>query len=501
MATEISYAGENTLDALSRIIKQAIAETAFPDNPGDLVLGTDKHDELKNRDLPDQHPISAIEGLSVALEGIDNNAHSINTLREGNLIEHKAINEAVANLAGDVDELANLPSRVEEIKMEVDGDIAGLQDGLTAANTEIGKNAEDIAKIMADDKDTLRAHGVLYVGSWTTEPAPNVTQTVELMSFVGEIPSDSSFWAFIRYGNNFYWCLASSSNKTETTIDLTVKSVTKISGGIESVSWDDILGKPDLSNVYRYKGSVATDADLPSTAEVGDVYNVVLTGMNYAWTGTEWDALGVTFDPTSIEQSISELEKSVTELSDRPVVRTILTEEEFNALPEDERNSGLYFLAKENAGGDNVPSGGGYEKIYSTKEQRIGTWIDGRPLYQLTFIVPLSGMNSNKYNHIVVENFPYDTIDFICKMSGVLYYKNVDRLREFYNVPNYGPSMLGGNTLTDVSEGVGYHYDDLAKRWCVRPSAQAVGNGTTSANTLYITVEYTKTTDEPEVSE
>ena len=51
--------------------------------------------------------------------------------------------------------------------------------------------------------------------------------------------------------------------------------------------------KSDISSVYRYKGSVAAMANLPSDAEVGDVYNVEGdSGKNYAWTGTEWDSLG-----------------------------------------------------------------------------------------------------------------------------------------------------------------------------------------------------------------
>ena len=52
--------------------------------------------------------------------------------------------------------------------------------------------------------------------------------------------------------------------------------------------------KSDLVNVYRYKGSRATTTLLPTTdLTVGDVYNVEATGMNYAWTGTDWDALGM----------------------------------------------------------------------------------------------------------------------------------------------------------------------------------------------------------------
>lgn len=55
-----------------------------------------------------------------------------------------------------------------------------------------------------------------------------------------------------------------------------------------------------LTTVYKYKGSVATYADLPTTGQkVGDVYNVkqadpnhkIKAGDNVAWDGTTWDIL------------------------------------------------------------------------------------------------------------------------------------------------------------------------------------------------------------------
>lgn len=52
----------------------------------------------------------------------------------------------------------------------------------------------------------------------------------------------------------------------------------------------EIDGK--LAGAFHYKGSVATVADLPATGnEVGDVYNVLENGNNYAWDGTDWDSL------------------------------------------------------------------------------------------------------------------------------------------------------------------------------------------------------------------
>ena len=52
-----------------------------------------------------------------------------------------------------------------------------------------------------------------------------------------------------------------------------------------------------VSSAYKYKGSVATVNDLPSTGQtVGDVYDVQSNGMNYAWNGTSWDSLGQVID-------------------------------------------------------------------------------------------------------------------------------------------------------------------------------------------------------------
>lgn len=61
----------------------------------------------------------------------------------------------------------------------------------------------------------------------------------------------------------------------------------------------------DLSTAYRYKGTVATYADLPATGQTaGDVYNIeaadathgINAGDNVAWNGTAWDNLAGVVD-------------------------------------------------------------------------------------------------------------------------------------------------------------------------------------------------------------
>ena len=54
--------------------------------------------------------------------------------------------------------------------------------------------------------------------------------------------------------------------------------------------------KSDVTSVYKVKGSLSTAEDFPANPEVGDVYDVESSGMNYVWTGTKWDPLGSIID-------------------------------------------------------------------------------------------------------------------------------------------------------------------------------------------------------------
>lgn len=62
--------------------------------------------------------------------------------------------------------------------------------------------------------------------------------------------------------------------------------------------------KSDITNIYKYKGSVATYDQLPAEGlTAGDVYNVESNGKNYAWTGDGWDDLGGVLDIASISNT------------------------------------------------------------------------------------------------------------------------------------------------------------------------------------------------------
>lgn len=80
---------------------------------------------------------------------------------------------------------------------------------------------------------------------------------------------------------------------------------------VKEVPWSIITGKPelatkdDITNVYRWKGSVDNYDALPNEGQnkVGDVYDTLDTGMNYGWTGDKWDPLGTEFKIEAISDS------------------------------------------------------------------------------------------------------------------------------------------------------------------------------------------------------
>ena len=116
----------------------------------------------------------------------------------------------------------------------------------------------------------------------------------------------------------------------------------------------------------------------------------------------------------------------------------------------------------------NESSGGGVN--YSLTEQVIGTWIDGKPLYQKTFKISLDGVTLNTnidYNHNV---------------------SNIDNVVDFF-----GASVDTNNEsrpLTATSDTY-YCYVRRVNRTRIRYYTTFNASG----SYLYVTLRYTKTTD------
>ena len=120
------------------------------------------------------------------------------------------------------------------------------------------------------------------------------------------------FWQKIK--NTFVADITYSSStkklqktKAGSTSDLVTLSAVATSGSYNDLSDTPVL--PDITNVYKYRGSVASAANLPASPSTGDVYNIESdsiygsAGANVAWNGTAWDSLGEVFNIVSITNS------------------------------------------------------------------------------------------------------------------------------------------------------------------------------------------------------
>lgn len=89
------------------------------------------------------------------------------------------------------------------------------------------------------------------------------------------------------------------------------------------VDLSNYVTKDQITNLYTYKGSKTTFDELPIVNEVGDTWNVEEAydnhpaGTNWAWNGTEWDALAGSIDLSgyalkeNVDKSIDEVNKTV----------------------------------------------------------------------------------------------------------------------------------------------------------------------------------------------
>lgn len=122
------------------------------------------------------------------------------------------------------------------------------------------------------------------------------------------------------------------------------------------------------------------------------------------------------------------LSKEGSTLSVDNPVRGILTQAEYDALPEEQKAKGTYFV--DGGSGD---FGGG---AYSTGEQRIGTWIDGKPLYRRiwfiqNFLLP-GGIGAER---TILEGVPaeyefkyinaFTNLNLTFQTSNIIYRKNL----------------------------------------------------------------------------
>lgn len=114
------------------------------------------------------------------------------------------------------------------------------------------------------------------------------------------------------------------------------------------------------------------------------------------------------------------LSKDKNTISVTTPVRGIFTQEEFDALPEEQRNRGLSVIL-DGEGGGGSSGGTSVWEVYSTEETRIGTWIDGKPLYRRVFIINTGSLiNESLKTDILVPAMDPEMYS-LKKLSGTVF--------------------------------------------------------------------------------
>lgn len=139
-------------------------------------------------------------------------------------------------------------------------------------------------------------NGVAYIYNGTEFKPIGVITTSDITSAQdGDVPNVSAVKAYV--GAQVAAGVANKVDKVEgkqlSTEDYTTAEKTKLATYPENYSTVTALIDSKVASVYKYKGTVATEAELPNSDQVvGDVYHVTEKSKEFVWDGTKWEELG-----------------------------------------------------------------------------------------------------------------------------------------------------------------------------------------------------------------
>ena len=121
---------------------------------------------------------------------------------------------------------------------------------------------------------------------------------------------------------------------------------------------------------------------------------------------------------------------------------------------------------------------------YSTDEQVVGTWIDGKPIYQRTFVLLNYSDNDNTRHHVTIADLSSINIDHVTNISGFLEC-------QIMKLPISAPVNVQNDQFYYVQVS-SINQTDL----CLFLTCQHCWwSGTSDTVDVYATIQYTKTTD------
>jgi hypothetical protein len=294
---------------------------------------------------------------------------------------------------------------------------------------------------------------------------------------------------------------STSATNAEIWAEGTDSQVTPLGGEHSAKGWANIAKQyaESIGAALKYKGSVSTYSALPSTGqEIGDTWNVLDTGDNYAWTGTEWDKLSGTVDlsayRTAAAQDLIDATKQDTLVSGtniKTVNNTSLLgsgDITIDSLPSQSGQSGKFLTTDgTDASWSDVPAPAG---VYtednlvagtniSLTEQTISGGIDANTLALLHFDGNLN--DASQYSSTCSASFGGGVLDYLRSIDGHTHFD------QFYYGLNYGKVSLTNSNVYKNKQNYTFDY------WfyCVAETYNAFTSSVgfdASSKTVYLTV-------------
>ena len=237
----------------------------------------------------------------------------------------QALASDISVVANNVTNINVVGNNIENVNTAVDNMAAIIAAPTAATQAEASASQAATSETNAQTSETNAATSASNASASATNASASATIATTKASEATSSATSAS--ASATSASTSATSASISSANAEIWAEGTDAQVTTLGGEHSSKGWANVSKQyaESIGSALKYKGSVSTYSALPSTGqEIGDTWNVLDTGDNYAWTGTEWDKLSGTVDlsayRTSADQDIIDATKQDT-ISDLSTIR------------------------------------------------------------------------------------------------------------------------------------------------------------------------------------
>lgn len=237
----------------------------------------------------------------------------------------QALASDIATVANNVTNINVVGNNIENVNTAVDNMSAIIAAPTAATQAATSASQAATSATNAQTSETNAATSASNAEASSTNASASATIATTKASEATSSATSAS--ASATSASTSATSASTSATNAQIWAEGTDAQVTTLGGEHSSKGWANVSKQyaESIGSALKYKGSVSTYSALPSTGqEIGDTWNVLDTGDNYAWTGTEWDKLSGTVDlsayRTSADQDIIDATKQDT-ISDLSTIR------------------------------------------------------------------------------------------------------------------------------------------------------------------------------------